>query len=224
MEFTLLWAVLTAAVFAWGGLHIWDDRVPSDAGDRLLVASLLALIAGRITAMLVSGVNPLTHPADMIILRAGVDTAAASLVFIVSLAWTTRHLTGALDALAPAVLAGLAGWHSGCLWRGACLGSPSELPWAWSQDGSLVTRHPVEIYAAVALIVAAWLVGRLGWRPYLRAGVAVALAAAIRWVTEPLRPSLGGGPWGWYLAGIVLGALIVAVGPLLRDPAETTPT
>ncbi|HEY6635438.1 MAG TPA: prolipoprotein diacylglyceryl transferase family protein [Acidimicrobiia bacterium] len=224
MEFTLLWAVLTAAVFAWAGLHIWDDRVPSGSGDRLLVATLLAVVAGRITAMLVAGVNPLTHPADLIVVRAGVDTAAASLVFVLSLAWTNRRLPGALDALAPAVLTGLAGWHAGCLWRGACLGSPSELPWAWSQYGSLVTRHPVEIYAALALIVAAWLVGRLGWRPYLRAGVGMALAAAIRWATEPLRPSLGGGPWGWYLGGIVLGVVIMAVGPLLHERAQAGPT
>jgi hypothetical protein len=125
--------------------------------------------------------------------------------------------------MAPAILLALAGWHAGCLWRGACLGTVSDLPWAWSQTGSSVTRHPVEIYAALALALGAYLVSRLGWRPWVRAGAALALASGIRLATEPLRPSITGGPIGWYVAGLVLGIVGIVLGPRLvrRDAAPT---
>lgn len=224
MEFTLLWAALTAVVFGWAGLRVWAERLPDHASDRLIAATLAGLVVGRVTAMIVQGVNPVTHPGDLIIVRGGVDTVAATLGFLVTLVWSTRSQMSAVDAVAPSVLAGLAGWHTGCVWRGACLGTQSDLPWAWAQEGSLVTRHPVEIYAAVGLVAAAIIVSRLGWRPWLRAGVALALAACVRWATEALRPSLSGGPTGWYLVAVALGALLIVVGPRLVRTRRHVPT
>lgn len=223
MEFTLLWAALTAVVFAWVGLKIWKDRLPDHAADRLIAATLIGLVAGRVTAMIVQGVNPLTHLGDFIILRGGVHTAAATLGFLATLTWSTRRSPMASDALSPAILAGLAGWHTGCLWRGACLGTASDFPWAWAQQGSLVTRHPVELYAAAGLLVGAFVVSRLGWRPWLRTGTGLILASAIRLITEPMRPSLGGGPTTWYLLAIGLGLTLIAMGPRLakQQPAPT---
>lgn len=224
MEFTLLWAALTAVGLGWLGLRIWDERLPEHASDRLITATLLALVAGRLAAMLAQGINPIVNPGDFIIVRGGVDTGAASVVFIVTLVWGTRRSPGALDAMAPSVLLALAGWHAGCLWRGACLGAVSDLPWAWAQGGSAVTRHPVEIYTAIGMALGAYLVSRLGWRPWLRAGTALLLASGIRLLTEPLRPSISGGPVGWYVAGIALGALILAFGSRLGSPDSTAPT
>lgn len=224
MEFTLLWAALTAVGLGWLGLRIWDERLPDNASDRLIMATLLGLVAGRLTAMIVQGVNPLLNPGDIIIIRGGVDTGAAALVFISSVLWGTRHTPSAVDAMAPAVLFALAGWHAGCLWRGACLGTVSDLPWAWTQTGSHVTRHPVEIYAALALAVSAYLVSRLGWRIWLRAGGALALASAIRLATEPLRPSITGGPVVWYIAGLVIGLLVVTFGGRLISREGRAPT
>lgn len=224
MEFTLLWAALTAVALGWLGLRMWDDRLPERASDRLLSATLLALVAGRLAAMVLQGTNPLTNPGDIIIVRGGVDTGVASAVFIASLVWTNRRSPGGVDAVSPAVLLGLAGWHAGCVWRGACLGTPSDLPWAWAQAGSDVTRHPVEIYAAIGLALGALLVSRLGWRPWLRAGVALGLAAGVRWVTEPMRPSITGGPIGWYVAAVALGLLLIALGPSLPSQEAKAPT
>lgn len=224
MEFTLLWAALTAVGLGWLGLRVWNERLPDHASDRLVTATLLGLVAGRLTAMIVQGVNPLTNPGDIIIVRGGVDTGVAALVFIGSLLWGTRRTPGAIDAMAPAVLLALSGWHAGCLWRGACLGTVSDLPWAWAQSGSAVTRHPVEIYAAVGLAASAYLVSRLGWRPWLRAGAALAVASAIRLVTEPLRPSITGGPVGWYVAGLVVGLLVVILGGTFPAPNARPPT
>jgi prolipoprotein diacylglyceryltransferase len=224
VEFTLLWAVLTAVASSWTGLRIWSERLPKHAFDRLMGAGLVALVVGRLVAMLAQGVSPLASPGDFIVIRGGVHTGAASAAFLVSLLWSTRKEPGALDALAPATLLGLAGWHAGCLWRGACLGAPSDLPWAWALDGGTVTRHPVEIYAAVGLAVGAWLVSLLGWRLWMRAGAGLALAAGIRLVTEPLRPSITGGPIWWYVAGIALGALVIAAGPSVERSEARTPT
>lgn len=224
MEFTLLWATLTAVAFGWLGLRIWSKRLPDHAFDRLVGAGVAGLVVGRLTAMLIQGVNPLTNPGDFIIIRGGVHTGAATIGFLATILWSTRSTRGAIDALAPATLFALAGWHAGCLWRDACLGSPSDLPWAWALDGSAVTRHPVELYAALGLAVGPWLVSKLGWRLWLRAGAALAIASALRLVTEPLRPSITGGPVGWYAAGIAVGLIVMAVGPMLSRSEARAPT
>lgn len=224
MEFSLLWAALSAVAATWLGLQLWTERLPDRAADQLIAATLTGLLAGRLTAMVSQGINPLTNPAEIIVIRGGVSTAAASITFIAGLAWTTRRSTGAVDALAPSILLGLAAWHAGCIWRSACLGTPSELPWAWAQDASLVSRHPVELYAALGLVVGAVIVSRLGWSPWTRAGVALSAAAGIRLLTEPLRPSLGGGPQGWYLAGLIVGILVAVFGGRLTSAPPQTPT
>lgn len=216
MEFTLLWAALTAVVFGWIGLRIWSEQLPEHSTDRLVGATLAGLLGGRLIAMIGQGVNPITHPADIIIVRGGVSTAGAAAIFLVTLLWTTRSTPTAPDAMAPAVLLALAGWHAGCLWRGACLGTASDLPWAWAQPGSLITRHPVELYVAIALIVAAFAVSRLGWQFWLRTGAALVIAAAVRLGTEPLRPSITGNASVWYVTGILVGLAMILVGPRVR--------
>ena len=224
MEFTLLYAALTGVASGWIGLRLWSDRLPRQAADRLIGATVVGLLVGRTTAMLIQGVNPLTHPGDLIIVRGGVHTGAAAIGFLVFLIWSSRNDLLALDALSPAVVFGVAGWHAGCLWRGACLGAPSDLPWAWAQNGSAITRHPVEIYAAVGLGLAAILIARLPWKPWLRFGFGVVAVSVVRFVTEQWRPSFDGGPVGLYLAGIGVGTLLVIGGPKFVEWRNPTPT
>ena len=215
MEFTLLWAAATgvgaALLVAW-----WEKShglIPVETGslsDLILGAAVSGLITGRLAAMVLSGTSPFTHPGDILIVRSGVDTGFASLGALTFVSLTSRRtLAATIDALGPAAMAGLAGWQAGCLYRGACLGTTSSLPWAVAQEGSAITRHPVEIYAALLLLVAAFVL--LAW---LRRGVsssgvigaaALAIAGAIRLMTEPMRPSLGTGPVGWYVAAIAVG-------------------
>ena len=72
-----------------------------------------------------------------------------------------------------------------------------------------MTRHPVEIYAALLLLMA--VAGLLAMRnrsllpPAAAAASALAAAAAVRLATEPLRPTLGNGPVGWYWLGLITG-------------------
>lgn len=216
MEFTLLWQALLAIGAALGVARLQQRRGLISAevglGDLIIGAAVMGLLVGRLTAMLLQGVNPLLSPSDILIVRGGVDTGAASIAALATLAWGLRgDLWRGLDAAAPAALAGLAGWHAGCLFRSACLGSASTLPWAWAQPGSPVTRHPTELYAAGLLAVAAVIAFRLGarWRPGVLAGAALVASALSRLMTQPLRPAIGSTVVGWYVAGSVVGLLVV---------------
>ena len=205
MEFTLLWAALTAFVASFVAIRLTKPTVPDRPLDRLIGASIAGIAVGRIAAMLMQGTNPITNPGELLIIRGGVDTVWASLTGVTVLVWSLRKNAQALDALGPAALAGLAGWHGGCLWRSNCLGAASEVPWGWALPGSDIVRHPVEIYAAILLLAGAFVVSRVKGP----AGAAVALAGfwagGARLATEPIRPGLGAGRWWFY-------ALVAAIG------------
>ena len=214
MEFSLLGAAMLAAGAIYGVLY-WEAKrgnaaaCTKDLWDITLGAAMVGLIVGRLAAMISDGVNPVAHPGDIIIVRAGVASGWASLAALATFAFLARgEIRAAADGAAAAVLAGLAGWHTGCAFRDACLGTPSDLPWARALEGSEVTRHPTEIYAA--LLFAAAAVALILWKLHpprlgVIGSVALAAAGAIRLVTEPIRPALGGRPTLWYTTAIVLG-------------------
>ncbi len=225
MEFTLLWAALTAVAAIWIAARIWKDRLPEHVTDRVVGAAAVGMVVGRLVAMVLQGINPITNPRDILLVRGGVHTGAATLGAIAGFIWSGKGNLKDLDLVAPVALIGLAGWQAGCLWRGACLGTASNLPWAWAEAGSSITRHPTELYAALGMLAAAWLVLRLPQQKlFLRAGAALALAALVRLLTEPMRLSLTGGPWAWYLAGIVVGALVAWRGDRLVDRGNSSST
>jgi prolipoprotein diacylglyceryltransferase len=211
VEPTLLWAALTGVGSAW--LVLWVPRVRSRLPaslerplDLLVGAAAVGLLTGRLAAMVRSGTSPLTDPLDVLAVRGGVDTGFAALGAIAALVLASRRdLPASMDALAPAAVAGIAGWHAGCVWRGACLGARSDLPWAWAAAGSDVTRHPVELYTAVLLGLAAAGMTLLPARRWLASGAALAAVAGVRLLTESMRPSILGGPVAWYAAGVVVG-------------------
>jgi prolipoprotein diacylglyceryltransferase len=210
VEFTLLWAALTGVAALWLGVRFWAGGDSDSLFDNLLLAVGVGLLGGRVTAMVGQGLNPVTNIGDLVIVRGGVSTVAATVFAIGPLYLSTGRRISVLDRAAPTALLGLAGWHLGCLWRSACLGTSSNLPWAWSEAGSVITRHPVEIYAAIGMAFGALLVGRLPMDTGVRAGTALAMAAAVRLGTEPFRLSITGGPVEWYALGIVLGLAVAA--------------
>jgi prolipoprotein diacylglyceryltransferase len=217
MEFRLLVAALLAVAVLRVVLAV-THRGEGDAirsrFDLALGAIVIGLAAGRVAAMALGGTNPLTRPGDLLIVRGGVDTAVAAIAGVLAVVVMARRRTALeMGALAPAALAGLAAWHAACTVRGACLGTPSNLPWAWAEPGSTVTRHPVELYAALALAGVALLSAlacRRGFRPGVVAGAAIALAAAARLVTEPMRPVIGGSRAWFYLAALVAGIVVAS--------------
>jgi prolipoprotein diacylglyceryltransferase len=218
MEFSLLFAALMAVGAVYVMLR-WEGRrgnaadCTKDLWDIALMAGLAGILVGRLAAMVSSGVNPLTHPLDIIIVRSGVATGWATVAAIGVVAWRARgEFWVVADGLAAAALAGLAGWHAGCLARESCLGTASDLPWAMTQPGSDIGRHPVELYAAILFALAA--VALAMWKAYRRpplgapAATALATAGIVRLLTEPLRPSLAGQPVGWYLAAVIIGVTV----------------
>lgn len=215
MEFTLLAAAAVAGAAAyvmlwWEAKHGNAARCTGNLWEIGLVSTVAGIFIGRIVAMLIDGVNPIAHPMDVILVRSGVSAVGASLgaaaVFVLQARRSTITMA---DGISAAALAGLAGWHAGCLVRGTCLGTASDLPWAIAQAGSDVTRHPVGIYAALMLGAAA--IGLAWWKAYRRppagapAALAVIAAAGTRLVVEPLQPSISGGPVWFYATGFVIG-------------------
>jgi len=215
MEFTLLAAAAVAGAAAyvmlwWEAKHGNAARCTGNLWEIGLVSTVAGIFIGRIVAMLIDGVNPIAHPMDAILVRSGVSTVGASLgaaaVFVLQARRSTITMA---DGISAAALAGLAGWYAGCLVRGTCLGTASDLPWAIAQAGSEVTRHPVGIYAALLLGAAA--IGLAWWKAYRRppagapAALAVLAAAGTRLIVEPLQPSISGGPAWFYATGLVVG-------------------
>lgn len=218
MEFTLLWQAATGVLVVLAVVRLQQRRglVARDVGlgDRMVGAAAAGLLVGRLSALVSQGVNPFLSPADILVVRGGVHTGTASLAALATLAWGLRgHLWPGLDAAAPAALTGLAGWHAGCVFRSACLGTISDLPWALALPGSVITRHPVELYAAGLYVLAAagglWVGTR--WPPGVLAGAGLMTAALVRLTTQPLRPAIGSGPVAWYAVGAAAGLIVVLV-------------
>lgn len=219
MEFSLV----GAAAIGLTGVYavLWWEAGRGNAADctralwdLLLASAVTGLVVGRLVAMVRSGTNPLTHPGDILIVRGGVDTAAAAIAALTVAAFQARKdLLPTLDAAAPAAVAGLAGWQAGCLVRGSCLGTPTGLPWGMHLDGSTVGRHPVELYAALLLM--AGVIALIAWKrrhpaPGMVVGTAIAWAGTARLATEPMRLGIGTGPEWWYAAGIAAGVGLTA--------------
>jgi prolipoprotein diacylglyceryltransferase len=226
MEFTLLAAALTGAGAIWVANRLLIDRITVERPtDVLIGAAAVGLLVGRLAAMIGAGVNPLTRPADILIVRGGVSTAFATIGALGVVVWTHRsQLPVALDHLTPGALAGLAGWHGGCLWRGTCLGAATDLPWAMTSPGTAVGRHPVEIYAALGFLAAAIFISRFVDRTWVAVGLGLVAAGGIRLATEPLRLSIVGGPVGWYTAALVLGAAVAVYGQRLTRTRPPGPS
>jgi hypothetical protein len=215
MEFTLLFAVLTAVAVMWVASKLLSDRLDDVDGpiDALIGSATVGLVAGRLAAMIADGVNPLTNPLEVILVRAGVMTGVAAPVAVAVLLWTWReHLPAWVDATVPVAIAGMAGWHAGCVWRGTCLGTTSNLPWAFAIEGSTITRHPVEIYTALLLGLFAFGISRVHVGPWAATGLGVAATALARLVTQPLRPSLTGGPVVFYVVAVIVGLAVAVFG------------
>lgn len=219
MEFSLLAAAAIAASAFWLMIR-WEAKRGNASGCALdiweagITAAIAGVFIGRLTAMISAGINPFTDPGQILLVRSGVSTVGAVLGTLAAYVFLVRRdIVGGLDAVAPAALAALAGWHGGCVATNGCLGTESSLPWAMTLDGSAVTRHPVEVYAAILLAIAA--IGIALWKqhgrpwPLAPTGVALFVAGGVRLVTEPMRISLAGGPVLLYGAGCVVGAALV---------------
>lgn len=223
MEFTLLFAAAIGAAGGWIALR-WEAargnaaECAADLWDMMVAALVVGLFAGRLAAMIGAGINPLTNLGDVLIVRGGVATGPATVAGIATvMLLAKREVVAVADGLAVAALASLGGWHLGCLARDSCLGAATDVPWAITDSGSSVGRHPVELYAAAIFLVAAFGLALYRTRrvpPGAAAAVALVVAGAGRLATEPFRLSLGGGPVWWY--GLAIAAGVAGLGVALQ--------
>ena len=215
MEFTLLGAAALGVGGFWLMLR-WEAKRGNAAGcaldlwDAGLTSGAVGLLVGRLVAMAQVGINPISDPAQIILVRSGVSTAAASMSALLMFGFLSRKsFLPSADAIGPSALAGLAGWHLGALVTGSWLGTVSDLPWAQAAQGSDITRHPVELYTAALYVVGAFAIAtwKQKGRPPLGvpAGLSLASAGGVMLVTEPVRVSLTGGPIWLYVGAIVVG-------------------
>ena len=230
MEFTLLFAAFFGVAGFW--LMVRWEAARGNAADCAadlfevgITGAVVGVFTGRIAAMLGDGVSPISNPADILIVRAGVATGWAALAALATVVWLGRkERWSMLDGLAAASLAGLGGWHAGCLPRGSCLGTTTDLPWGIAQSAGGPGRHPVEIYAAALFIAAA--VGIALWkararpRPGFPTAAAMAAAGLIRLVTEPVRPTLGTGPIWWYVAAVAMAVVVIVAARVTIAPSR----
>ena len=86
MELTLLWAALTAFLAAYLTLRLRPFDTPNRPFDRLIGAAVVGMFTGRLAAVLVAGINPITNPGQLLLIRGGVDTMWASLAGFATLA------------------------------------------------------------------------------------------------------------------------------------------
>ncbi|HUG74380.1 MAG TPA: hypothetical protein VMM81_01705, partial [Acidimicrobiia bacterium] len=123
MEFRLLIAAVLALAVAVPVIDAATRDEPEERRSRidlLLGAVMGGVLVGRITAMLLGGTNPLLRPADLLIVRGGVEPMAATLGALATVVALRRSgALRSLDLLAIPALAGLAGWHGACLLRSA---------------------------------------------------------------------------------------------------------
>lgn len=215
-------AVATGVVGAWLGTRLGMARTVPSGFDALMSAAIAGVFSGRIAHMIGVGTNPITHPLDVLLIRGGVDPVVASMVAIGFLAWNARRtLPGMLDALGPAAALGMTGWHTGCLWRSACLGTRADLPWAWALPGSDLARHPVELYTAGLILMGA-LIGIRLQRPWAATGIAIGSVAAARLITSPIRLTIESTPVWYLVVGLVLGLILLVGGPHIPGRSDVT--
>jgi prolipoprotein diacylglyceryltransferase len=218
MEFTLLAAAAMGVGGFWSMLR-WEAKRGNAAGcsldlwDAGLTSGAVGLLVGRLMAMAQVGINPFADPAQIILVRSGISTAGASIAALLMFGFLARKsFLASADAIGPSVLAGLAGWHAGAVVIGSWLGTVSDLPWAQAAEGSDITRHPVELYAAVLYVIVAFAIAtwKQRGRPPLGApaGLSLGGAGAVMLVTEPVRISLAGGPVWLYASAVIAGVAL----------------
>ena len=110
MEFTLLAAAAFGVLAFWSMLR-WEAARGNAAGcavdlwDAGLVSATAGLFAGRLAAMVTAGINPLTDPGQIILIRSGVSTPVTVFATLVVFAILTRSsFLLAADGISAAAL------------------------------------------------------------------------------------------------------------------------
>lgn len=221
-----VWVVLWLAAREAGRLGL-DGEAVYNAGFVTLVVGLLS---ARLIYILLHLPAYLANPADIISLDLGsfAPLPGAAIGLLAGVAFIAqRRLPWAplVDAVAPALAAGLALWSVAALLGGTSYGRPADLPWAITLWGA--RRHPTQIYellaALVILAILWWVRGRQAY-PGQVFLLFVALYGGARLFLEAFRADswlLPGGLRGAQVIGLV--ALVIALAMMARQQSQPPP-
>ncbi|KAA3641832.1 MAG: hypothetical protein DWP92_00500, partial [Armatimonadetes bacterium] len=111
MEYSLLVAAAIAVGAFWLMVR-WEAKRGNAAGcaldiwDAGITSAIVGVFIGRLAAMISSGINPLTDPGQILLVRSGVSTVGAALGALATYVLLARRdFVCGLDAIAPAALA-----------------------------------------------------------------------------------------------------------------------
>jgi phosphatidylglycerol:prolipoprotein diacylglycerol transferase len=212
----------TASRLGVDGDHIWN------AG---LYGLLATIIVGRLAHAIEFWPAYVMQPLDIVGLNAQAFLwGPGALAGVLVAAWYIhRHKlpwVTVLDAAAPGVLAGLVIANLGALLAGNGVGMPANLPWAVDLWG--VSRHPVQLYAALGELITLAVVLQALRKPS-RPGTAALLGllgwGLTAWLIEPFRAesaTVVAGIRLWQVIG--LGAALAALWRLRRRAATVNPS
>jgi uncharacterized membrane protein YhaH (DUF805 family) len=188
---------------------------PASLLDVALGPALAGLAVGRLTAVALDDPRSLLSPADLLIIRSGVELWPGVMAATALAAWSARRVgVAAIDRLAdgaPFALVSYAGYEVTCPFRGGCFGP--EAPVGLRPPGLTTTMVPVGILIAVAVAVGAFVVRRLADRGAsggLIPVMAILVVASVRAVGSIWLPHVGSGPTRQHLTSAIV-AVIAAV-------------
>ncbi len=185
-----------------------DGEAVYNAGFVTLIAGLLS---ARVIYILLHLPAYLANPADIISPDLGsfAPLPGAVVGLIVGAAFVLRRRlpwAPLMDALAPALAAGLALWSIAALLGGTGYGRPADLPWAITLWGA--RRHPTQVYeflAALAILAVLWRVRKRQAYPGQAFLLFVALYGGARLFLEAFRAD------SWLLPGGLRGAQVLGL-------------
>jgi phosphatidylglycerol:prolipoprotein diacylglycerol transferase len=227
---------ISLLVAFWAGLAL-SARVARHLGvdgDHIWNAGLYGLLATIIVGRLAHGIEfwpaYIMQPLDIVGLNAQAFLwGPGALAGLLVAAWYIhRHKlpwATVLDAAAPGVLAGLIIANLGALLAGNDVGTPATLLWAVEIWG--VSRHPVQLYAALGELIALAVVLHALCKPS-RPGTAALLGLVgwglTTWLVEPFRAESSAVVTGirlWQVIG--LAAALAALWVLRRRAVAADP-
>jgi phosphatidylglycerol:prolipoprotein diacylglycerol transferase len=180
---------------------------PEVMGNFYVVLILSSMLGARATYVGLEWDRFSTRPWEMFLIwRGGLVFYGGVLGgFLGCYAFVRTHGMSPLalaDLAAPCLALGHAVGRIGCFLNGCCHGVPTDLPWGvafpFTTGGSMVPRHPTQIYEAVGVgLICLWL-SRHFYRAHRPGSVAVLygiLYAPLRFAVEMLRGDDRGGSW-----------------------------